>query len=424
MAFPGVEFLPDRLKPSQKRADRKHLANLALDAIIERMIKRRIHNQLVESINHNPAVGLLGPRQVGKTTLALEIGETRPSLYLDLESPSDRAKLADPGRYLAEHENELVILDEVHRAPEVFQTLRGLIDRGRRRGKPGGQFLLLGSASVDLLKQSGESLAGRISYLELTPFDALEVSGTQFDHLWVRGGFPSSFLAANDRLSLTWREDFIRTYLERDIPQFGSRIPAETLRRFWTMLAHNQATMLNAASLGQALGVDGKTVARYLDLLVDLLLVRRLPAWHRNLGKRLVKAPKVYVRDSGIAHALLGIGNKEQLLGHPVAGLSWESFVIETLLVVAPRGTEANFYRTSAGAEIDLVLTLPGGKLWAIEIKRSSAPKVERGFHLACADLKPDKRFVVYPGNDRFPLDANTDVIGLSALGQALQAVK
>jgi uncharacterized protein len=190
------------------------------------------------------------------------------------------------------------------------------------------------------------------------------------------------------------------------------------------MLAHNQARLLNAASLGQGLGVDGKTVARYLDLLVDLLLVRRLPAWHRNPGKRLVKAPKVQVRDSGIAHALLGIGSKEQLLGHPVAGPSWESFVMETLLVLAPRGTEANFYRTSAGAEIDLVLTLPGGKLWAVEIKRSSAPKVERGFHLACADLKPDQRFVVYPGDERFPLDAHTDVIGLAALGQALQAAK
>jgi hypothetical protein len=386
------------------------------------MIERRIYRQLAESINHNPAVGLLGPRQVGKTTLALAMGETRPSLYLDLESPADRAKLSDPGRYLAEHENELVILDEVHRVPEVFQILRGVIDRGRRRGKTAGQFLLLGSASVDLLKQSGESLAGRISYLELAPFDVLEVGGDKMDLLWVRGGFPPSFLAANDRLSLNWREDFIRTYLERDVPQFGSRLPAETLRRFWTMLAHNQSTLLNAAKLAQGLGVDGKAVARYLDLLVDLMLVRRLPAWHHNVGKRLVKAPKVSVRDSGIAHALLGIANKEQLLGHPVAGPSWESFVIETLIALAPRGTDASFYRTSAGAEIDLVLALPGGKLWAVEIKRGSAPKVERGFHIACADLKPAKRFVVYPGDERFPLDASTEVIGLSALGQMLQA--
>ena len=388
------------------------------------MIKRRICDQLIESMDNNPAVGLLGPRQAGKTTLALEIAETRPSVYLDLESPSDRAKLSDAERYLADHENELVILDEVHRAPEIFQVLRGLIDRGRRRGRSGGRFLLLGSASVDLLKQSGESLAGRISYLELAPFDILEVGADHLDRLWVRGGFPSSFLAANDRLSLAWREDFIRTYLERDVPQFGPRIPAETLRRFWTMLAHGQTTMLNATSMGQGLGVEGKTVARYLDLLVDLLLVRRLPAWHRNFGKRLVKAPKVFVRDSGIAHALLGLGDKEQLLGHPVAGPSWEAFVIETLLLLAPPGTDANFYRTSAGAEIDLVLTLPGGKLWAIEVKRSSAPKLERGFHLACADLNPHKRFIASPGNERFPLDANTEVIGLSALGQVLQDVR
>jgi hypothetical protein len=386
------------------------------------MIRRHIHDQLIDAIDHSPAVGLLGPRQVGKTTLALEIGETRPSLYLDLESPANRAKLADAGRYLTDHENELVILDEVHRAPEIFQTLRGLVDRGRRRGKPGGQFLLLGSASIDLLKQSGESLAGRISYLELAPFDALEVGADKMDRLWVRGGFPSSFLATSDRLSLDWREDFIRTYLERDIPQFGSRVPAETLRRFWTMLAHNQATLLNAATLAQGLGVDGKTVVRYLDLLVDLLLVRRLAPWHGNVGKRLVKSPKVYVRDSGITHALLGLGNKEQLLGHPVAGPSWESFVIETLLMVAPRGAEANFYRTAAGAEIDLVLTLPGGALWAVEIKRSSAPKLERGFHIACADLTPNKRFVVYPGHERFPLDTNTDAIGLAALAQMLLA--
>lgn len=388
------------------------------------MIKRRIHDKLVESIDNSPAVGLLGPRQVGKTTLALEMGATRPSLYLDLESPTDRAKLADAGRYLAEHEDKLVILDEVHRAPEIFQILRGLIDQGRRRGKVGGRFLLLGSASVELLKQSGESLAGRISYLELTPFDATEVDGERMDRLWIRGGFPASFLAANDRISLDWREDFIRTYLERDVPQFGSRIPAETLRRFWTMLAHHQAGMHNAATLAQGLGVDGKTVARYLDLLVDLLLVRRLSPWHRNVGKRLVKSPKVFVRDSGLVHALLGLGNKEQLLGHPVAGPSWESFVLETLLVLAPRGTEANFYRTAAGAEIDLVLTLPGGKLWAVEIKRSSAPKLERGFHLACADLKPARRFVVYPGDDRFPLDAETEVLGLAELGKRLQALK
>ena len=388
------------------------------------MLPRRLGARLNHLLTHSPAVVLLGPRQVGKTTLALEIGEKRPSVYLDLEDNTDRVKLSDPVRYFADHERDLVILDEVHRLPELFQCLRGVIDRGRRRGKPNGQFLLLGSAAIDLLKQSGESLAGRISYLELGPFDPLEVASAKLETLWVRGGFPLSFLADSDELSLAWRRDFIRTYLERDIPQFGSRIPAETLRRFWTMLAHNQSQLLNAASLAGGLGVDGKTVASYLDLLVDLLLVRRLPAWHRNVGKRLVKSPKVYVRDSGLAHALLGIRDKESLLGHPVVGPTWESFVIETLIATAPDGTEAHFYRTATGHEIDLVLTLPGGKLWAIEIKRSSAPGVERGFHLACADLKPDKRFVVYSGTERFPLNADTDAIGLGDLGRALQATK
>ena len=388
------------------------------------MLPRRLGARLNHLLTHSPAVVLLGPRQVGKTTLALEIGEKRPSVYLDLEDNTDRVKLSDPVRYFADHERDLVILDEVHRLPELFQCLRGVIDRGRRRGKPNGQFLLLGSAAIDLLKQSGESLAGRISYLELGPFDSLEVASAKLETLWVRGGFPRSFLADSDELSLAWRRDFIRTYLERDIPQFGSRIPAETLRRFWTMLAHNQSQLLNAASLAGGLGVDGKTVASYLDLLVDLLLVRRLPAWHRNVGKRLVKSPKVYVRDSGLAHALLGIRDKESLLGHPVVGPTWESFVIETLIATAPDGTEAHFYRTATGHEIDLVLTLPGGKLWAIEIKRSSAPGVERGFHLACADLKPDKRFVVYSGTERFPLNADTDAIGLGDLGRALQATK
>lgn len=277
---------------------------------------------------------------------------------------------------------------------------------------------------MDLLRQSGESLAGRISYLELGPFDALEVDPGSLDTLWVRGGFPRSFLAESDEVSMEWRRDFIRTYLERDVPQFGSRIPAETLRRFWTMLAHNQSQMLNAAKLAAGLGVDGKTVAGYLDLLVDLLLVRRLPAWHRNVGKRLVKSPKVYVRDSGMVHALLGIRDKEALLGHPVAGASWESFVTETLLATAPDGTEANYYRTATGTEVDLVLTLPGGKLWAVEIKRGSTPGVERGFHIACDDLKAEKRFVVYPGNERFPLNADTDAIGLLDLARVLLAEK
>jgi len=386
------------------------------------MIQRRLFPRLLEALNRNPAVALLGPRQVGKTTLALQVGDTRPSLYLDLEDVADRAKLTDAKGYLQQHTDKLVIIDEVHRAPEIFQTLRGLIDEARRQGKTSAQFLLLGSASIDLLKQSGESLAGRISYLELNPFDVLETPNDTTDRLWVRGGFPSSFLAANDADSIMWREDFIRTYLERDVPQFGSRIPAETLRRFWTMLAHRQTGLHNASALAAGLGVDGKTVASYVDLLIDLLLVRRLPAWHNNAGKRLVKSPKVFIRDSGLAHALLRIGDQEQLLGHPVVGASWEAFVIETLIAAAPRGTEAHFYRTATGNEIDLVLHLPGGKLWAIEIKRSSAPKVERGFHLACADLKPAQRFVVYPGDERYPLGDEVAAISLPGLARLLAA--
>jgi predicted AAA+ superfamily ATPase len=388
------------------------------------MLKRRLSARLTYLLGHYPAVALLGPRQVGKTTLAQEIAARRPSVYLDLESPAGRARLSDPEEFLAGHEDELVILDEVHRAPEIFATLRGVIDRGRRRGRKTGRFLLLGSAAIDLLKQSGETLAGRISYLELAPFDILEVGAKNLDTLWVRGGFPSSFLAQDDALSTKWRQDFIRTYLEREILQFGPRIPAETLRRFWTMLAHNQMELLNAANLARALGIDGKTVAGYLDLLVDLLLVRRLPAWHGNEGKRLVKSPKTYVRDTGLAHSLLRLRNRDDLLGHPVAGQSWESFVIENLIVTAPEGTEANFYRTAVGAEIDLLLTLPDRQLWAIEVKRSSAPKVEKGFHIACADLQPHKRFVVYPGTERIPLGQGTEAIGLHALATALQAVR
>lgn len=384
------------------------------------MIKRRIETQLAELIDTIPAVALIGPRQVGKTTLALEIAETRPSIYLDLESDADRAKLAEPELYLAEHEGELVILDEVHRLPNLFQNLRGLIDRGRRSGKKTGRFLLLGSASIDLLRQTGETLAGRIAYLEMHPIDGLEVPAEQLNPLWVRGGFPDSLLAASDRASQRWRQDFIRTYLERDIPLLGPRIPAETLRRFWTMLAHHQSGLLNAADFARALGVDGKTIASYLDLLVDLLLVRRLEPWHANVGKRLVKSPRVYVRDSGIAHTLLGLTTLEDVLGHPVAGASWEGFVIETLIAAAPSGTEANFYRTSAGAEIDLLLTPPGSRPWAIEIKRSLTPKVEKGFHLACEDVDPIRRLVVYPGAERFPLKHDVEAVPLHILAKTL----
>lgn len=393
---------------------------MELLSIITYMIHRFLYSQLADAIAHSSAVALLGPRQVGKTTLALAVGESNHALYLDLESEQDRARLAQPELYLVDHLDKLVILDEVHRAPGLFPILRGLIDRGRRAGRRAGQYLLLGSASLDLLKQSGETLAGRITYLELTPFHLLEALDFSADELWVRGGFPGSLLASNMVRSLRWRQDFIRSYLERDIPQFGPRIPAETLRRFWSMLAHHQGGLLNTAQLARNLGVDVKTAGGYLDLLVDLLLVRRLPPWHANLGKRLVRSPKVYVRDSGLVHALLNIPDKETLLAHPVVGQSWECFVTESLLVCVANKAQGYFYRTSGGAEIDLLLAWPDGSLWAIEIKRSLAPKVERGFHAACADLMPTKKFVTYPGEERYRLASDIEVISLKELATML----
>jgi predicted AAA+ superfamily ATPase len=378
--------------------------------------------QLMEALDQVPAICLLGPRQVGKTTLAIEIGRKRASIYLDLESESDRAKLSDPEIYLSEHADQLVILDEVQRYPNLFQSLRGLIDKGRRQGQRAGRFLLLGSAANELLQQSSESLAGRISYYELGPFEPSEVPD-KTEKLWLRGGFPESFLAKDNSQSLRWRAQFMRTYLERDIPALGPRIPAETLRRFWTMLAHRQSTLLNAAELARALGIDGKTVARYLDLLVDLMLVRKLPPWHGNVGKRLVKSPKVFIRDSGLCHALLGILDRESLLSHPVVGASWESFVTEALIKTAPEGSEAHFYRTSAGAEIDLLLTYPNGLKWAVEIKRSLSPKVSKGFHLGCSDVGADKRFVVYPGQETYGISSDVEAIGPLQLCRKIESL-
>ena len=388
------------------------------------MIERRIAAEISTLLEHTPAVALLGPRQVGKTTLALAVAEGRPSIYIDLESEADRARLAEPALYLADHADELVILDEIHRAPGLFDVLRGMIDQGRREGHANGRFLLLGSAAVELLAQSGETLAGRIALAELTPFDVAELGGESIDQLWVRGGFPDSFLAASDGVSLRWRQDFIRTYLERDIPQLGPRIPAETLRRLWTMFAHHQGGLLNAAQLARSLGVSGKTIAHYLDLMVDLLLVRRLPPRLANAGKRLVRSPKVYVRDSGLLHALLGLAGKEAILGHPVTGPSWEGMVIENLATLAGRNAEASFYRTSGGAEIDLVLSWADGREWAIEVKRSLAPKLERGFHSALADLEPERGFVVYPGSERYGLGASTEAIGLAELCGEVEAYR
>lgn len=368
------------------------------------MYKRQTHHFVQSALESQAAVVLLGPRQVGKTTLALDIASEQPSVYLDLERDADRKILTEPDLYLDEQAGKLVILDEVQQMPGLFKSLRGQIDQRRRAGFRAGQFLLLGSASNVLLQQSAESLAGRVRYIEMPPLQLTEVGADQLNALWLRGGFPDSFMASSDQASMDWRLDFLRTYLERDIPALGPRIPAATLRRFWTMLAHVQGGLLNAAALAEGLGVSGQTIGRYLDLLVDLMLVRRLQPWHENVGKRLVKSPKVYVRDSGVVHALLSIGTIEGLLGHPVVGGSWEGFCIEALLAAAPTGTEPFFYRTSAGAELDLVLRLPGGDIWAVEIKRTTAPKVSRGFYVGAEDIKASRKLLIYAGEHDVPV--------------------
>jgi predicted AAA+ superfamily ATPase len=392
------------------------------------MVKRQIQPKVLQLLGQFPAVAILGPRQVGKTTLAMAVAEEmgEQALYLDLELPSDRAKLAEPELYLKQHEHRLVILDEIHRLPGIFQSLRGLIDQRRRGGRRSRHFLLLGSASMDLLQQSAESLAGRIAYQELAPFSVTEVSKTKdvsTDRLWTRGGFPDGYLAESDEASFAWRTAFIQTYLERDVPALGPRIPSETLRRYWQMLAHNQGQMLNASQLANGLGVSGHTVARYLDIMVDLLLVRRLQAWASNAKKRLVRTPKVYVRDCGLLHALLGIRDQEELLGHPVAGPSWEGLLIENILNVLPAAARPSFYRTSAGAEIDLVIEFSAKERWAIEVKRSvSSPAPSKGFYNGCEDIKATRQFVLYPGEERFRIDATTEVMPLTRLLREMES--
>lgn len=395
-------------------------------SIIAMMLKRYVTDSVLEHLKQFPAVCLLGPRQVGKTTLvrhhAKLLSNGRPPVYLDLESPQDLQKLEDATGYLQQHRDRLIILDEVQRQPGLFQVLRGLIDERRLAGERAGQFLLLGSASIDLLKQSSESLAGRIAYLELTPLDVLEAVGNQ--DVWWRGGFPDSLLAASDELSARWRDQFITTYLERDIPLLGTRIPAASLRRFWTMLAHHQGGVHNAAQIARSLGVTGNTVAGYLDLMVDLLLVRRLPPYYVNTKKRLVKSPKVYIRDSGLVHTLLGIDSRDELLGHPVVGTSWEGHVIENILRRVPTRSKASFYRTQTGIEVDLVLELPGNKIWAVEIKRTTSPGFERGLREALNDIKPDRTFIVYGGEERYRKADTVEVINLPALMQELDALR
>ena len=338
---------------------------------------------------------------------------------MDLERESDRAAVARPELFFPPLRQRLVVLDEVQTLPDLFRALRPEIDADRRYGR----FLLLGSASGPLLQQSSESLAGRASYAELTPFLASEVAqdlgGLQ--GLWQRGGFPLSHLAASDALSWAWRQDFLRTFLHRDMPALGVRVPAETIRRFWTMLAHLQGQPFNASQLGLALGgASHTTVARHLDLLVDALMVRRLVPYLPHVGKRLVKAPRIYVRDSGLLHALLGIQDAQALQGHPIAGVSWEGFVIEQIAAALPVDAVLGYYRTAAGAELDLVAQAQGRTL-AFEIKLSCAPKPARGFWQALQDVKPDQSFVVAPVERGYALAEGVRVVSLAELTPLLK---
>ena len=390
------------------------------------MIHRRLQATTTARLADGPSVVLLGPRQVGKTSLARAIAAEHGNraVYLDLERPADRNRLADADAYLRAQNGNLVVIDEIHRLPGLFEMLRGIIDDRRAGGDRAGHFLLLGSASLDLMQQSSESLAGRASYLELAPIDALEWVGTDrtVDSLWVRGGFPESALAPDDARSIQWRRDFVRSYLERDVPMFAPRLPAAGVGRLWGMLAHLQATLLNASRLAGSLGISAAAVTRYLELLVDLQLVRRLPPWHANLGKRFVRSPKMFIRDSGVLHALLDIATWDNLLGHPIVGSSWEGFVVENLIAAAGDHRRPYFFRTADGAEIDLLFERGGSVELAIEIKRSTAPTVSRGFHLACETLQPQAAFVVHGGNDVWPMGRGTTATGLHAMMQRLQS--
>jgi predicted AAA+ superfamily ATPase len=367
-------------------------------------------------------VALLGARQVGKTTLAETISKGMDSVYLDLEAPEDLLKLSDPAAFLRNHSDRLVILDEIQRAPDLFPVLRGLIDNNRERGRKNGQFLFLGSASMDLMRQTSESLAGRISYIHMGGLNVIETGGenSTTHKLWVRGGFPESYLATGDAMAMDWLEDLIRTYLERDLPQLGFRVPAVRMRRLWTMLAHLQGEPANCSKLGANLEIDGKTVSSYIDILSDLLLVRRLEPWHANVKKRLIKSPRHYIRDSGILHRLLGIGDSEALLSNPVLGKSWEGFVVENIHSVLPRRAETYFYRTAAGAEIDLVIRMPSSEIWAVEIKYGTAPKLGRHYSSTCDDVGAARKYVIYGGDDEFPADGDVTVISLPRFMEAL----
>jgi len=370
--------------------------------------ERHILPEVVRRLHNNPAVVLLGARQVGKSTLAEMVIEQFPdAVYLDLERPSDLNKLTDPEAFFQQFQDKMICLDEIQCVPELFSVLRSVIDRNKRNA----QFLLLGSASRELIRQSSESLAGRVSYFEVTPFMRCETAEMEINRLWLRGGYPRSLLSSDDGLSFQWREDYIRTFLERDIPQLGFHIPANTLGRFWRMLAHCHGQTLNAAKLADSMGVSGHTIRKYIDLLEQTFVVRALQPWSGNTKKRLIKSPKVYIRDSGLLHALLSIESMEQLFSHPVYGASYEGFIIEHLLAQLPRW-QASFYRTSGGAEIDLVLE-KAGRTVAIEIKASTTPKLSRGNWSALDELQPDDSYIVAPVSTAYPLSSDVNVMPL-----------
>ena len=366
------------------------------------MFPRKILGQFISHLNDFASVAILGPRQIGKTTLALQIADARPSVYLDAETPQDRRILADPVEFLKSQAGKLVIIDEVQRVPDLFSLLRGVIDARRRNGESFGHFLLLGSASRDLLQQISDSLAGRIVYHELTPLLLDETASLPMDQLWLRGGFPGSLLARSNEASLIWRRNFITNYLERDISLLGIRTPTGTMRRLWTMLATAQGCQFNASNYATNLGVSPNTISSHVDMLCDLMLMRRLQPWFVNTGKRLVKSPKLYWRDCGIQHALLGISGQRDLLSHITLGASWEAFAIEQLISAGGADVHPWYYRTSAGAEIDLLLEVAPGRLWAVEVKHSSKPVPSKGFHLASADVGAERRIVIYTGSHRY----------------------
>jgi predicted AAA+ superfamily ATPase len=375
------------------------------------LIERQLTGTIKRRLQNNPAVAILGPRQCGKTTIAGQIvKKIKQSVYLDLENPRDLAKLDDPLAFFSLHKDELVCLDEIQRTPELFSILRTVIDERARNS----QFLILGSAGPDLIRQSSESLAGRIAYLDLTPFLLSELEAMSQDHirrLWLRGGFPRSYLAEDPDISFEWRQDFIRTFLERDIGMLGFRMPPARLGRFWKMCAHIHGSLLNASKLADSLGVSSHTVGSYIDLLEHTFMLRVLRPDAPNLKKRLVKSPKTYIRDSGILHALLDIRTHDDLLSHPVLGASFEGFALENILACA-NNYEASFYRTSAGAEIDLILRR-GRRTLAFELKSSTVPKVSKGFWNALDDISPDDAYVVAPVMESYPMKGGVMVIPL-----------